>query len=69
MPPTDRKRNRHAYTPYQEGKPAAWPFQGRTPDSDGGPAATPSLPAKGVHCDSSPQVTYWQQNREDALSW
>ncbi|MFD8376635.1 hypothetical protein ACFV2Z_38810 [Streptomyces sp. NPDC059688] len=44
-------------------------FQGRTPDGDGGPAATPSLPAKGVHCDSSPQVTYWQQNREDALSW
>ncbi|MEU3945805.1 DUF4232 domain-containing protein [Streptomyces sp. NPDC029526] len=44
-------------------------FQGRTPNSDGGPAATPSLPAKGVHYDSSLTVTYWQQSREDALTY
>ncbi|MEU6505160.1 DUF4232 domain-containing protein [Streptomyces sp. NPDC046942] len=43
-------------------------FQGRTPNSDGGPAATPALPAKGVYYDSSLTVTYWQQNREDALN-
>ncbi|MFI2203893.1 DUF4232 domain-containing protein [Streptomyces sp. NPDC020192] len=44
-------------------------FQGRTPNSDGGPAAIPALPAKGVYYDSSLTVTYWQQNREDALNW
>jgi hypothetical protein len=44
-------------------------FQGRTPNSNGGPAATPTLPAKGVYYDSSLTVTYWQQNADDALSW
>lgn len=44
-------------------------FQGRTPNSDGGAAATPSLPAEGVYYDSSLQVTYWQQTMEDALTW
>ncbi|MER6411498.1 DUF4232 domain-containing protein [Streptomyces humidus] len=44
-------------------------FQGYTPNSDGGASATPSLPAKGVYYDSSLTVTYWQQDRDDALSW
>ncbi|MES4888229.1 DUF4232 domain-containing protein [Streptomyces sp. NPDC096012] len=44
-------------------------FQGRTPNSGGGPVATPSLPAKGVWYDSSLDVTYWQQNAADALGW
>jgi hypothetical protein len=44
-------------------------FQGRTPNSSGGPVATPSLPARGVYYDSSLDVTYWQQNAADALSW
>ncbi|WP_369391073.1 DUF4232 domain-containing protein [Streptomyces sp. CG1] len=44
-------------------------FQGRTPNSDGGPSATPALPAKGVYYDSSLTVTYWQQNADDALNW
>lgn len=44
-------------------------FQGSTPNSDGGAAATPSLPAEGVYYDSSLTVTYWQQNMEDALTW
>ncbi|MFJ9345437.1 hypothetical protein [Streptomyces sp. NPDC101237] len=30
-------------------------------------SATPSLPAKGRYCDSSPRVTYGQQDRGDAL--
>ncbi|GGX32097.1 DUF4232 domain-containing protein [Streptomyces chartreusis] len=42
-------------------------FQGRTPNSDGGPAAAPGLPAKGVHYDSALSVTYWQTDMEDAL--
>ncbi|MEV7817468.1 DUF4232 domain-containing protein [Streptomyces flaveolus] len=44
-------------------------FQGLTPNSSGGPSATPSLPAEGVYYDSSLKVTYWQQERDDALSW
>ncbi|WP_046734156.1 DUF4232 domain-containing protein [Streptomyces humi] len=44
-------------------------FQGMTPNSSGGASALPSLPAKGVYYDSSLQVTYWQQNRADALDW
>ncbi|KOV70712.1 lipoprotein [Streptomyces sp. MMG1121] len=44
-------------------------FQGRTPNSDGGPSATPVLPAKGVYYDSSLKVAYWQQNASDALDW
>ncbi|MEU5282119.1 DUF4232 domain-containing protein [Streptomyces asoensis] len=44
-------------------------FQGYTPNSDGGASAMPSLPAKGVYYDSSLTVTYWQQDRDDALSW
>ncbi|MGW7318365.1 DUF4232 domain-containing protein [Streptomyces sp. NPDC054865] len=42
-------------------------FQGMTPNSSGGASATPSLPAAGVHYDSSLTVGYWQQNVEDAL--
>ncbi|MFJ5261713.1 DUF4232 domain-containing protein [Streptomyces sp. NPDC088387] len=42
-------------------------FQGRTPNSTGGPSATPPLPAKGVYYDSVLSVTYWQQERESAL--
>lgn len=30
--------------------------------------ATPSLPAQGVHIDSSIQVTYWQYALDDALA-
>ncbi|MEU5767164.1 DUF4232 domain-containing protein [Streptomyces asoensis] len=44
-------------------------FQGYTPNSDGGASAMPPLPAKGVYYDSSLTVTYWQQDRDDALSW
>ncbi|MFE9772185.1 DUF4232 domain-containing protein [Streptomyces sp. NPDC005931] len=44
-------------------------FQGRTPNSSGGPAATPSLPAKGVYYDSTLTVTYWQQSMDDALTY
>lgn len=44
-------------------------FQGLTPNSSGDPSATPSLPAEGVYYDSSLKVTYWQQERDDALSW
>ncbi|MFJ7072077.1 DUF4232 domain-containing protein [Streptomyces sp. NPDC098781] len=43
-------------------------FQGRTPNSDGGPSAKPSLPAKGVHYDSALSVTYWQSDAETALN-
>ncbi|MFD4134508.1 DUF4232 domain-containing protein [Streptomyces goshikiensis] len=42
-------------------------FQGRTPHSDGGASATPSLPTAGVYYDSSLTVTYWQQSASDAL--
>ncbi|WP_191877291.1 DUF4232 domain-containing protein [Streptomyces filipinensis] len=44
-------------------------FLGRTPDTDGGPSAHPSLPAKGVYYDSTLAMTYWQRDRSDALSW
>ncbi|MDF3301842.1 DUF4232 domain-containing protein [Streptomyces tropicalis] len=44
-------------------------FQGMTPNSSGGPSATPALPAKGVYYDSTLAVTYWQQDRGDALNW
>ncbi|MER5832791.1 DUF4232 domain-containing protein [Streptomyces sp. NPDC002130] len=44
-------------------------FQGRTPNSDGGPSAIPSLPAKGVYYDSTLTVTYWLRDRDDALSY
>ncbi|MEU2625395.1 DUF4232 domain-containing protein [Streptomyces sp. NPDC007157] len=44
-------------------------FQGMSPNSGGGASATPSLPAKGVYYDSSLRVTYWQQDRDDALNW
>ncbi|MFF5483524.1 DUF4232 domain-containing protein [Streptomyces sp. NPDC012935] len=43
-------------------------FQGRTPNSSGGPSATPSLPAKGVYYDSALSVTYWQADVETALN-
>ncbi|WP_406419047.1 DUF4232 domain-containing protein [Streptomyces sp. NBC_01614] len=43
-------------------------FQGKTPNSSGGPSATPSLPAKGVYYDSALSVTYWQTDVETALS-
>jgi hypothetical protein len=44
-------------------------FQGTTPNSSGGPAATPPLPAKGVYYDSTLAVTYWQQSMDDALAY
>lgn len=43
-------------------------FQGKTPNSSGGPSATPSLPAKGVYYDSALSVTYWQTDVETALN-
>ncbi|WP_369195838.1 DUF4232 domain-containing protein [Streptomyces djakartensis] len=44
-------------------------FQGRTPNSDGGPTAIPALPAKGVYYDSTLTVTYWLRDRDEALSY
>ncbi|MEU6777011.1 DUF4232 domain-containing protein [Streptomyces sp. NPDC046759] len=44
-------------------------FQGRTPNSDSGPSAHPSLPAKGVYYDSTLAMTYWQREQSDALAW
>jgi hypothetical protein len=44
-------------------------FQGSTPNSSGGAAATPSLPSKGVYYDSSLAVTYWQSSMDDALAY
>ncbi|MFJ7338704.1 DUF4232 domain-containing protein [Streptomyces sp. NPDC101110] len=44
-------------------------FQGRTPNSDGGPSAIPALPAKGVYYDSTLKVTYWLRDMDDALSY
>ncbi|MFI0134533.1 DUF4232 domain-containing protein [Streptomyces luteogriseus] len=44
-------------------------FQGRTPDSDGGPSALPTLPAKGVYYDSTLTVTYWLRDMDDALTY
>lgn len=43
-------------------------FQGKTPNSSGGPSATPSLPAKGVYYDSALSVTYWQTDVATALN-
>ncbi len=51
------------------GKKLTIGFQGRTPNSDGGPAAIPSLPAAGVYYDSSLTVTYWQSSADDALTY
>ncbi|MEU0576084.1 DUF4232 domain-containing protein [Streptomyces griseoincarnatus] len=51
------------------GKKLTVGFQGRTPNSDGGPAAIPSLPAAGVYYDSSLTVTYWQYSTDDALTY
>lgn len=51
------------------GKKLAVGFQGGTPNSDGGPAAIPSLPAAGVYYDSSLTVTYWQYSMDDALTY
>ncbi|MEU9338994.1 DUF4232 domain-containing protein [Streptomyces sp. NPDC048290] len=42
-------------------------FQGGTPNSDGGPSATPALPAGGVYYDSALSVTYWQSEPDAAL--
>ncbi|MBR8643109.1 DUF4232 domain-containing protein [Streptomyces tuirus] len=44
-------------------------FQGRTPNSSGGPSAVPQLPAKGVYYDSTLTVTYWLTDRDEALSY
>lgn len=44
-------------------------FQGYTPNSSGGPSATPALPAKGVHYDSALKVTYWQQDLDAISGW
>ncbi|MGA5810058.1 DUF4232 domain-containing protein [Streptomyces cellulosae] len=51
------------------GKKLTVGFQGRTPNSDGGPAAIPSLPADGVYYDSSLTVTYWQSSMDEALTY
>ncbi|MFE5922867.1 DUF4232 domain-containing protein [Streptomyces sp. NPDC056468] len=44
-------------------------FQGRSGNGSVGTGAQPSLPAKGVYVDDSLKVTYWQQEREDAINW
>ncbi|WP_225825975.1 DUF4232 domain-containing protein [Streptomyces naphthomycinicus] len=44
-------------------------FQGYTPNSDGGPSATPALPAKGVFYDSALKVTFWQQDLDAVAGW
>ncbi|MDN3265001.1 DUF4232 domain-containing protein [Streptomyces sp. CSDS2] len=44
-------------------------FQGMTPNSDGGPSATPTLPAKGVYYDSTLKVTYWQKDLGAISNW
>ncbi|MFF9025365.1 DUF4232 domain-containing protein [Streptomyces eurythermus] len=44
-------------------------FQGMTPNSDGGPSATPALPAKGVYYDSTLKVTYWQSDLDAISNW
>ncbi|UFR07412.1 DUF4232 domain-containing protein [Streptomyces sp. Go40/10] len=44
-------------------------FQGYTPNSSGGPSATPALPAKGVYYDSALKVTYWQQDLDAISNW
>ncbi|TWV40380.1 DUF4232 domain-containing protein [Streptomyces misionensis] len=44
-------------------------FQGKTPKSDGGATANPTLPAKGVYYDSSLEVTYWQSDLSSISSW
>ncbi|GGY05153.1 DUF4232 domain-containing protein [Streptomyces djakartensis] len=44
-------------------------FQGRTPNSSGGPSALPKLPAEGVYYDSSLTVTYWLRDMDQALSY
>jgi hypothetical protein len=51
------------------GRKLAVGFQGRTPNSSGGPSALPSLPAKGVYYDSTLAVTYWLRDMDDALSY
>ncbi|MET9845146.1 DUF4232 domain-containing protein [Streptomyces ossamyceticus] len=44
-------------------------FQGRESGSNGGAAASPALPAKGVYYDSTLAVTYWQSTIDDALMY
>ncbi|MFF7097867.1 DUF4232 domain-containing protein [Streptomyces rubradiris] len=44
-------------------------FQGMSPNSDGGPSATPALPAKGVYYDSTLKVTYWQKDLGAISNW
>ncbi|MGW2565711.1 DUF4232 domain-containing protein [Streptomyces sp. NPDC001537] len=44
-------------------------FFGRSMSGSVGPAAHPSLPAKGVHIDDSLKVGYWQQSMDDAVDW
>lgn len=44
-------------------------FQGMTPNSDGGPSATPALPAKGAYYDSTLKVTFWQQDLGSISNW
>ncbi|MER7742880.1 DUF4232 domain-containing protein [Streptomyces sp. NPDC096538] len=51
------------------GKKLTVGFQGRTPNSSGGPSALPGLPPKGVYYDSSLTVTYWQYSMDDALAY
>ncbi|OXS31628.1 DUF4232 domain-containing protein [Streptomyces sp. XY006] len=51
------------------GRKLAVGFQGRTPNSSGGPSALPALPAKGVYYDSTLRVTYWLHDMDQALSY
>ncbi|MFB7929444.1 MULTISPECIES: DUF4232 domain-containing protein [Streptomyces] len=44
-------------------------FQGRTPNSNGGPSALPTLPAKGMYYDSSLTATYWLRDMDEALTY
>ncbi|MEU2717580.1 DUF4232 domain-containing protein [Streptomyces sp. NPDC007205] len=44
-------------------------FLGRTPDTDAGRSARPSLPPKGVYYDSTLAMTYWQRDKSAALGW
>jgi hypothetical protein len=50
-------------------KKATIRFQGAKLGSNGGAVASPSLPSKGVHYDSTLAVTYWQSTIDDALMY
>ncbi|MEU7583895.1 DUF4232 domain-containing protein [Streptomyces sp. NPDC041068] len=44
-------------------------FSNRAMNGSVGSEVSPALPAGGVYVDSAASTTYWQQTREDALSW